>query len=68
LTFVCVSTHCDPHSVEAGAVHPVTHWYVPFVFEQSGALASQTLVQEPQVAGFDKSVSQPSFASVLQSA
>ena len=65
-TFAVVSRHCVPQSVDAGAVQPVTHWKVPLEFEQSGAAAVQALVQEPQVAGFERSVSQPSPGMLLQ--
>jgi hypothetical protein len=26
LALVSMSTHCEPHKVDAGAVQPVTHW------------------------------------------
>jgi hypothetical protein len=64
--FVFTSTHCDPHKVEAGGVQPVTHWYAPLEPEQRGAVASHGVVHEPHVSAFDKSVSQPSLASMLQ--
>jgi len=54
--------------VDAGAVQPVTHWNVPPEFWHNGAVASHFFVQEPHVSGLEKSVSQPSFESVLQSA
>jgi hypothetical protein len=66
LALVLMSTHCEPHKVEVGAVQPVTHWYMPLAPEQSGAVASHRVVHEPHVSIFDKSASQPSFASVLQ--
>jgi len=66
LALVFTSTHCEPHKVEVGAVQPVTHWKVPFDPEQSGAVASHRVVQEPHVSTFDKSASQPSVATLLQ--
>ncbi len=62
---VFTSTHWEPHNVEAGAVQPVTQEYAPFEPEQSGALEPHAVVHEPQVAGFDRSVSQPSPGSVV---
>ena len=60
-----MSTHCEPHKVDVGAVQPVTHWYEPLEPEQSGAVASHLVVQAPHVSGFERSVSQPSLGSAV---
>jgi hypothetical protein len=65
VALLVTSTHCAPHSVDVGAMQPVTHWYEPFEPEQRGAVAAHLFVQEPQVSAFDRSVSQPSLGSVV---
>jgi len=62
------STHCLPHKSGASAPHPVAHWKEGPTGVQLGAAAPHVPLQEPQLEGLDRSVSQPSLLFLLQSA
>jgi hypothetical protein len=58
LGFVVVSTHVPPQSV-GGVVHPVVQANVDPEGAQTGALEVHGVLHPPQVAGLERSVSQP---------
>jgi hypothetical protein len=62
------STHSAPHFTGAVGAHPFVHWNVVPLGAQRGAAAPQAPLHAPQVAGFERSLSQPSLAFPLQSA
>jgi hypothetical protein len=68
LTLVFVSTHSFPQSVGASPEQPVVHSKAAPCGVQYGAVGLQEVVHAPQVFAFERSVSQPSPGSPLQSA
>jgi len=62
------SAHSAPHLRGAIAGHPFVHWNDAPLGAQSGASSGQVPLQPPQVAGFERSLSQASAAFALQSA
>ena len=61
------STHSAPQLSGAPGVQPFVHWKVAADGAQSGLAAPHTALQVPQLVAFDRSVSQPSAGSALQS-
>jgi len=68
LMVVLGSTQEPPQFTGASAVQPLVHWNEPPAGAQSGAATWQTALQEPQLVALERSVSQPSPGSLLQSA
>ena len=68
--FVLVSgsTHSVPQLSGAPAVQPFVHWNVGPAGAHSGAAAAQTELHVPQLVASERSTSQPSPATSLQSA
>ena len=66
LTLVWGSTHSAPHWSGADGVHALLHWNEGPSGAQSAAAAPHVALQLPQVAAFDRSVSQPSADFALQ--
>ena len=60
------STQSFPHFTGASAVQPFVHWKVGPAGAQSGAATAHCALHAPQLAGFERSVSQPSAGSPLQ--
>jgi hypothetical protein len=67
LGLVSGSTHSAPHLTGALAAQPFVQWKVMPSGAQSGAVAPQAVLHAPQVAGFVRSISQPSAPLPLQS-
>ena len=66
LMLVWGSTHSAPHWSGAPGVHALLHWNEGPSGAQRAAAAPHAALQLPQVAAFDRSVSQPSAAFALQ--
>jgi hypothetical protein len=68
VVLVSGSTHSAPHRSGVAAEQPFVHAKLAPLAWQFGAAAGQGALHAPQVAGFERSVSQPSAGSELQSA
>jgi hypothetical protein len=68
LTLVSVETHSFPQSVGASGAQPVEHWKPAPAGAHTGVAAGHTALHAPQLVAFDRSTSQPSTGSWLQSA
>jgi hypothetical protein len=63
-----VDTHSLPQSAGAEAGHPVVHWKDAPNGAQTGTLGGHAVLQAPQLTERERSLSQPSLGSRLQSA
>ena len=67
LVLVLGSTQVSPHLSGAAGVQPFVHWKLAPTGAQSGEPIPQLALQAPQLVAFERSVSQPSAATWLQS-